>query len=104
MNIYGLEKTLLHIRTNIVEEVIALMQKYDCTEINCANSDLVVIPDNIEDSYSYYLKKVAIEPNDGVKVYFSNRIDNDYCSLRGFDTDTMLEIAKWLYDNENYLF
>lgn len=103
MNIYGIEKTLLHIRTSILEEIIALMRKYECTEINCAKSDLVVIPGYDNDSYSYYLTKITLTP-DGIMVYYSNRDDNDFCSLRGFDTDTMLEIAKWLYDNENYLF
>lgn len=98
MDIKGMEKLVAHIRLSIKESLVNFMKEINTTELNCKDSDIVVLSDLNEGSYSYTLDSIRLTSDNYIMVYCSNCEESQHFSILGLNVEIMLEIAKYVME------
>ena len=104
MNINGMEKMVAHIRMSVIEELRSFMLLNDKSEIDCSDSNIVLVTNFFKGSYSEYkLRGIVSNPcGKDIEVYYSDDDGVMHSSIRAFDVETTLEIAKWVIDKRGW--
>lgn len=106
-DILKIRQTLNNIRVEVENEIINVMKKHDCKEVDTYEFDdtPVVIDSNIADDT---LTLDCIRVIEGTKPYLvfesSSSNYNEYVSSTNISIDNLVEILDWVVTNEKFLF
>lgn len=90
---------------NAVKELIAIMDKHDCSMVETYEcDDTLIISEDGDDAYA--LDFISVE-GDNVIFSFSSPYEDEEeeeVTSDEISTDTLIEILEWVKDNEDELF
>ena len=107
-NITEIRQTLNNIRVETVKELVSIMKKHDCKEVDTYEFDdtpIVIDSDDMVD-YTYTLDNIRVV--DGTEPYLvfscSSSYDNEYVTSNDIFIDNLVDILEWVLSNEEWLF
>ena len=90
---------------NAVKELIAIMDKHDCTMVETYECDYPPILIAGEDwDNTYALDCISVEENNLLIFSCSSPYESDEVTSDEISTDILIEILEWVKDNEDELF
>lgn len=96
--------TLLKIRASIVDGIVDLMHKHECTEVSTCLCDAPILIDDPHDgNLSYTLDEVILD-NGMVDFRGSSCCDNAHLNQGDIGLEELMYIYEWLLDNEDEIF
>lgn len=90
---------------NAVKELIAIMDKHDCSTVETYEcDDTLIISEDGDDSYA--LDFISVEDDNSLIFSFSSPYEDEEEEVTSdeISTDTLIEILEWVKDNEEELF
>lgn len=90
---------------NAVKELIAIMDKHDCSMLETyACEDTMIISEDGDDAYA--LDCISVDENNSLIFYCSSPYETDEEEITSDDipTDILIEILEWVKNNEEELF
>lgn len=103
MEIKDLIKEIKNTRTEIKNNIISMMRKYNVEEIECTESDDCPIVFSGMGDECMTLDRVELTNNDNVILWCSGSWNDDYFSTEEVDIENLIVIYMWLVDNEEFL-
>lgn len=98
-----MKKSIEH--ENAVKELIAIMDKYDCSMVETyACDDTLIISE--DGNYTFTLDCISVDENNSLIFYCSTPYESDEVEVSSdaISTDILIEILEWVKDNEDELF
>lgn len=90
---------------NAVKELIAIMDKHDCSMVETYECDYTPILIASEDwDNTYALDCISVEENNLLIFSCSSPYESDEVTSDEISTDILIEILEWVKDNEDELF
>ena len=101
------KNALNNIRKEIVAELIAIMKKYNCDEVDTYELDSTpIVIDGATYDEGYTLDSIILM--DGTKPYLvfccSSSYDDDRIDSNNVSIDNLADILEWVKENENDMF
>lgn len=90
---------------NAVKELIAIMDKYDCSMVETYEcDDTLIIKEDGDDAYA--LDCISVDENNSLIFYCSSPYEGEEEEITSdeISTDILIEILEWVKDNEEELF
>ena len=90
---------------NAVKELIAIMDKHDCSTLETYEcDDTLIISEDGDDAYA--LDFISVEDDNLLIFSFSSPYEDEEEEVTSdeISTDTLIEILEWVKDNEDELF
>lgn len=96
-----MKKSIEH--ENAVKELIAIMDKHDCSMVETYEcDDTLIISEDGDDAYA--LDFISVEGDNLIFSFSSPYEDEEEVTSDEISTDTLIEILEWVKDNEDELF
>ena len=98
-----MKKSIEH--ENAVKELIAIMDSHDCSMVETfACEDTLIISEDGDDAYA--LDFISVEGDNLLIFSYSSPYESDENEITSdeISTDILIEILKWVKDNEDELF
>lgn len=103
MTIDKMRNTLEEIREQCVESISAFVKSF-YGEVNCVEVESSpAITTHIDRDYYLTIDSVYIEKDKTLNVSMSGEYENSDCEIHRLDTDTLVELADYLYTHEEEL-
>ena len=91
-------------RTEIKNNIISMMRKYNVEEIECTECDDCPIVFSGTGDECMTLDRITLHPNENLIFECSGSWDNSNVTIREIDIEILIENYMWLVENEEFLF
>lgn len=98
-----IRKNQSKLKTALWQSIAEFMENHNCTELDVTEFDSapIIMEDLDRYDFSYTMDKLTYDGN--VSVHCSNCKDNKTLYISTLNTDILIDIYKWLLENEEFM-